>query len=55
MAAPGNQKVHVVRHADDFVIEPNIVESISHESVRQVLKKHHQTLAEAHVVHPGTG
>ncbi len=39
----------------DKLIELNIVESISHESVRQVLKKHHQTLAEAHVVYPGTG
>jgi transposase len=31
----------------------DIVESISHECVRQVLKKRHQTLAKAHVVHSG--
>ena len=29
-----------------------VVVSISHEAVRQVLKKHHQTLASADVVHP---
>ena len=39
----------------DQLIEPDVVESISHECVRQVLKKHHQTLAEADVVHTGTG
>jgi len=32
------------------LIELNIVESISHECVRQALKKHYQTLAEADVV-----
>ena len=38
----------------DKLVELDVVESISHECVRQVLKKHHQTLAEANVVHPGT-
>ena len=35
----------------DRLVELDVVESISTEAVRQVLKKHHQTLAEAHVVH----
>lgn len=39
----------------DQLIELNVVESISHECVRQVLKKHHQTLAEADVVYTRTG
>lgn len=37
----------------DQLVELQIVESITAECVRQVLKKHHQTLAEADVVHPG--
>jgi transposase len=39
----------------DRLIALDVVETISHECVRQVLKKHHQTLAETDVVHPGTG
>lgn len=39
----------------DKLVELDIVESISHECVRQVLKKHHQTLAETNVVHTGRG
>ncbi len=39
----------------DQLVELDVVESISRECVRQVLKKHYQTLAEANVVHPGTG
>jgi transposase len=39
----------------DRLIALDVVETISHECVRQVLKKHHQTLAEADVVHTGTG
>lgn len=35
------------------LIELEVVDSISHECVRQVLKKHHQTLAEADVVYTG--
>jgi len=38
----------------DELVELKIVDSISHECVRQVLKKHHQTLAKANVVHTGT-
>lgn len=39
----------------DRLIALDVVETISHECVRQVLKKHHQTLAETDVVHTGTG
>lgn len=39
----------------DKLIELDVVESISSECVRQVLKKHHQTLAETDVVYSGTG
>lgn len=35
----------------DRLVELEVVESISAEAVRLVLKKHPQTLAEAHVVH----
>jgi transposase len=37
------------------LIELNVVDAISHECVRQVLKKHHQTLAKADVVYSGRG
>ncbi len=37
----------------DQLVDLDVVETISHECVRQVLKKHHQTLAEANVVHTG--
>jgi len=37
----------------DKLVELEVVESISHECVRQVLKKHHKTLAKTHVVHSG--
>jgi transposase len=39
----------------DKLVELDVVESISQECVRQVLKKHHQTLAKTDVVHTGTG
>ena len=39
----------------DKLVELEIVDTISHECVRQVLKKHRQTLAKADVVYPGTG
>jgi transposase len=37
----------------DKLVELEVVDSISHECVRQVLKKHHQTLAPANVVYSG--
>ena len=39
----------------DKLVELEVVESISHECVRQVLKKRCKTLAKTNVVHPGTG
>ena len=39
----------------DHLVELNVVDSISYECVRQVLKKHHKTLAETDVVPTGTG
>lgn len=39
----------------DKLVELNVVDTISHECVRQLLKKHRQTLAKAHVVHTGAG
>ena len=36
----------------DELKKRKVVVSVSHESVRQVLKKHHQTLAPGNVVHP---
>jgi len=53
--APEGSARWTLRMLADQLIELNIVESISHECVRQVLKKHHQTLAEADVVYTGTG
>ena len=47
-----DNRVHLLA---DQLITLEVVESISHECVRQVLKKHHKTLAEADVVHTGTG
>jgi len=38
----------------DKLVELEVVESISHECVRQVLKKHYKTLAKTDVVHSGT-
>jgi len=37
------------------LVELEVVETISHECVRQVLKKRHKTLAEKDVVHPVAG
>ena len=37
----------------DKLVELEIVDTISHESVRQVLKKHHKTLEDEDVVHCG--
>lgn len=40
-----------IRLLKDKLIELEVVESISRETVRRVLKKHHQTLAKADVVY----
>ncbi len=39
----------------DKLVELEQVEAISYETVRQVLKKHHQTVAKAGRVHPTGG
>lgn len=39
----------------DKLVELEVVETISHECVRQVLKKHHKTLAKTNVVYPAEG
>lgn len=53
--APEGRARWTLQLLSDKLVELNVVESISHECVRQVLKKHHKTLAETHVVHSGTG
>ena len=54
-AAPEGRARWTLQMLADELVELNVVESISAECVRQVLKKHHQTLVEADVVHTGTG
>jgi transposase len=53
--APAGHARWTLHLLKDKLVELEVVESISHECVRQVLKKHHKTLAKADVVHPGTG
>lgn len=50
---PQGRSRWTLRMLGDRLVELQVVESISTEAVRQVLKKHHQTLAEAHGVHSG--
>ncbi|MDZ7784067.1 MAG: helix-turn-helix domain-containing protein [Halioglobus sp.] len=52
--APAGRARWTLHLLKDKLIELDVVESISHECVRQVLKKHHKTLAKADVVHSGT-
>lgn len=53
--APEGRARWTLQLLSDKLVELEVVESISHECVRQVLKKHYKTLAKANVVHPGTG
>ena len=53
--APEGYARWTLRMLADKLIELEVVESISLECVRQVLKKHHQTLAKANVVHTAGG
>ncbi|MDX8411081.1 MAG: helix-turn-helix domain-containing protein [Mariprofundaceae bacterium] len=53
-APPGRSRWTLQLLADQL-IALEVVDTISHECVRQVLKKHHKTLAEADVAHTGTG
>jgi transposase len=48
---PTGQARWSLRLLADRLVELEIVDSVSRECVRQVLKKHHKTLAQAHVVH----
>ena len=48
---PAGHSRWTLRMLGDRLVELEIVDSISPEAVRQVLKKHHQTLAKADVVH----
>ncbi|ASJ70590.1 helix-turn-helix domain-containing protein [Granulosicoccus antarcticus] len=49
--APEGQVRWTLKLLSERLIELEIVESVAYETVRQVLKKHHKTLAETHVVH----
>lgn len=53
--APAGHARWTLHLLKDKLVELEIVKSISHECVRQVLKKHHKTLAKTDVVHTGTG
>ena len=50
--APEGHARWTLRLLADTLVELEVVEAISHETVRQVLKKHHQTVAKAGRVHP---
>lgn len=52
---PAGRSRWTLRMLGDRLVELEVVESISPETVRQVLKKHSQTVAEANVVHPRAG
>lgn len=53
--APAGQARWTLHLLADKLVELEVVDSISHECVRQVLKKHDQTLAKANVVYPCRG
>lgn len=49
---PAGQARWTLRLLADKLVELEQVEAISYEPVRQVLKKHHQTVAKAGMVYP---
>ena len=49
---PAGQARWTMQLLADKLVELSVLESISDETVRRVLKKHHQTLAAHDVVHP---
>jgi len=51
--APAGHAHWTLHMLADKLVELEVVDAISHECIRQVLKKHHQTLAKADVVHTG--
>lgn len=50
--APEGRVRWTLKLLSERLVELEIVESVGRETVRQVLKKHDQTLAKANVVHP---
>ena len=52
--APEGHVSWSLRMLSSKLVELEIVESISNECVRQVLKKHHQAVEKGHVVYPAT-
>jgi len=50
-AAPEGSARWTLRLLAERLVELQVIDSVSRECVRQVLKKHHQTLAEPHGVH----
>lgn len=54
-SAPEGRARWTLQLLSDKLVELDVVESISHECVRQVLKKHYKTLAKTNVVHTGSG
>ena len=50
-AAPEGNARWTLRLLAERLVELQVIDSVSRECVRQVLKKHHQTLAEPHGVH----
>lgn len=50
--APAGRARWTLRLLANRLVELEVIASVSPECVRQVLKKRHKTLAEAHVVHP---
>lgn len=50
--APEGYSRWTLRLLADKLVELDVVEAISYETVRQVLKKHHQALAKARMVYP---
>jgi len=50
--APQGRQRWTLRLLANHMIELGYVDSVSHETVRQVLKKRHKTLAEERMVHP---
>ena len=53
--APEGHARWTLRLLSSRLVELELVDSISRECVRQVLKKHYQTVEERHVVHSGKG
>ncbi len=53
--APGGRKRWTLRLIAERLVELELVDSISHETVRAAMKKKHQAMAEPVLVHPSQG